>query len=51
VGALEGDGDKFSESAKSLIKTVAIGTFAIGVIDVLDGGLIDYKVKSRWEFE
>lgn len=43
-GALEGDKNRVSEAAKSLVKTAAIATLAVGVIDVVDGGLFDGQV-------
>jgi hypothetical protein len=43
-GALEGDKNRVNEAAKSLVKTAAIATLAIGVIDIVDGGLFDGQV-------
>ena len=44
---VEGDSDKAVEVAKEILKTVAIGTIAIGVADVIDG-IGDFDADDEW---
>jgi hypothetical protein len=37
VGVIDGDDEKVKKGASSLVKTVAIGALAVGVVDLVDG--------------
>lgn len=36
-GVLDGDNDRMKKGAASLVKTVAVGALAVGVVDIVDG--------------
>lgn len=47
---IEGDSDKAIKVGKEIVKTVAVGTLAIGVADVIDGiGDMDLDADDGWD--